>query len=872
MKRKAFGLIIHLLLVFSVIFPCVIIGYAASGTITFNDGRVFANFKDAFDAVVDGDDITMTIHGDEILASAAAENIATLSKEAKVTILSEGDTTINGLIGINSNGTLVVGNGSSNNIHIVGGLFADQGILETHSELSITSTERAGSGAMRIGSEGSSATIIGRIDGGLITTGSSITSAQSGIKIDGNGTYVEYIKGVTIHSTADRLEEGAIAIASGARVGSIENCVVTSANNYIIALGNYRSAAHIDTIKDCNFKSSSYGIIVYANSTIGDIKKTAIETEYSSGTSVAISVQGSINSISEGSTIKVTASDAIGISSNGGSIHTIDHVQLSMIGKKGAFGVSLQNAFIDTILNCSIQASSSGRLYGVNMQPARINYIKDTEINIEQKGSGSTFIAYQVGPIKEISGCTMRAMGSYPTSCGWNVLNDPLFASSDYKPRLDIMKDTKISAGAYALAVQQDGELGVLSGNHFYASHSNYGSIYLSVGGVIEEIKSGTYASKGNGVIINYGTRPGPQRVYNSTLKKISYEEKDVNGQIVKEGPIFYGETGWAINANTQGPAPTIEIEKEQVEIDQPIIGYARYFGGASKTGGLGNGDALIGKDTTDRAIDRDNYPMYHDTAATGTADDPSDYLYFMSKKNTDNNVKDDVLKNFASVDISGKTFHYLTVNARLVYHPNDEKGTPKVIDKTAMDDETFRDEYNTAREVAANKYTREEYSFIGWNTKADGSGKTYQAGDTLRITEPKTTLYAQWKPQYTITYKLNGGEYNGDTADIKEVYDENTWIKIHAAPTRIGYKFLYWEGSSYQPNDDYKVTEDHTFVAKWENAPSDKPTIQPTNPRYSTPQTGDNHQILLHGMIFCISSLSIVILIALQLKKRVSD
>ena len=71
---------------------------------------------------------------------------------------------------------------------------------------------------------------------------------------------------------------------------------------------------------------------------------------------------------------------------------------------------------------------------------------------------------------------------------------------------------------------------------------------------------------------------------------------------------------------------------------------------------------------------------MYHDTAATGTADDPSDYLYFMSKKNTDNNVKDDVLKDFAGVDISGKTFHYLTVNARLVYYPNDEKGLPKLL------------------------------------------------------------------------------------------------------------------------------------------------------------------------------------------------
>ncbi|MDV0445823.1 hypothetical protein MmiAt1_14200 [Methanimicrococcus sp. At1] len=37
-----------------------------------------------------------------------------------------------------------------------------------------------------------------------------------------------------------------------------------------------------------------------------------------------------------------------------------------------------------------------------------------------------------------------------------------------------------------------------------------------------------------------------------------------------------------------------------------------------------------------------------------------------------------------------------------------------------------------------------EGYTFKNWNTKADGTGTSYKAGDTFRITED-TTLYAQW-------------------------------------------------------------------------------------------------------------------------------
>ena len=39
-------------------------------------------------------------------------------------------------------------------------------------------------------------------------------------------------------------------------------------------------------------------------------------------------------------------------------------------------------------------------------------------------------------------------------------------------------------------------------------------------------------------------------------------------------------------------------------------------------------------------------------------------------------------------------------------------------------------------------------------------------------------------------------------------------------APTRSGYTFQYWEGSSYQPGDSYTVKGNHTFTAIWEGTP----------------------------------------------------
>lgn len=50
-----------------------------------------------------------------------------------------------------------------------------------------------------------------------------------------------------------------------------------------------------------------------------------------------------------------------------------------------------------------------------------------------------------------------------------------------------------------------------------------------------------------------------------------------------------------------------------------------------------------------------------------------------------------------------------------------------------------------TEAEVTAEQPVRKGYSFVGWNTAADGSGTSYAAGDKVELSAP-VTLYAQWK------------------------------------------------------------------------------------------------------------------------------
>jgi len=90
-----------------------------------------------------------------------------------------------------------------------------------------------------------------------------------------------------------------------------------------------------------------------------------------------------------------------------------------------------------------------------------------------------------------------------------------------------------------------------------------------------------------------------------------------------------------------------------------------------------------------------------------------------------------------------------------LRYHPNG--GTPEGYYPS---EEGFAYKKNATAAVWDNTkpdgavhFTRPGYKFIGWNTEPDGTGTAYAPDSTIQLTEPMTTLYAQWQ---RTTYNLS--------------------------------------------------------------------------------------------------------------------
>ena len=102
---------------------------------------------------------------------------------------------------------------------------------------------------------------------------------------------------------------------------------------------------------------------------------------------------------------------------------------------------------------------------------------------------------------------------------------------------------------------------------------------------------------------------------------------------------------------------------------------------------------------------------------------------------------------------------------------------------------------YDDPVTLTENGFVRIGYTFKCWNTKADGTGKTYTDGAEVSKLAAKdgkvVNLYAIWtKDKYTITYELDGGTNNTLNPATYTVTTANITL---AAPTKKGYTFGGW-------------------------------------------------------------------------------
>ncbi len=117
------------------------------------------------------------------------------------------------------------------------------------------------------------------------------------------------------------------------------------------------------------------------------------------------------------------------------------------------------------------------------------------------------------------------------------------------------------------------------------------------------------------------------------------------------------------------------------------------------------------------------------------------------------------------------------------------------------------------AANLDANKFTKENVAFAGWNTESDGTGTAYADGAEITVTDADLTLYAQWSTPYiaTVDNAIVGGTVLVNGEDIIEVAEGTAMTLTYTA--NPGYTFGEW--NVYKDGDATTTVEvtDNTFT-----------------------------------------------------------
>ena len=124
------------------------------------------------------------------------------------------------------------------------------------------------------------------------------------------------------------------------------------------------------------------------------------------------------------------------------------------------------------------------------------------------------------------------------------------------------------------------------------------------------------------------------------------------------------------------------------------------------------------------------------------------------------------------------------------------------------------------ATALRPNRFSWTGHYFIGWNTKADGSGMTYPDGETISFNE-NTTLYAQWgfNGVAEIKYDANGG--SGRMLPQWVIKDVETVLRQNRF-SQEDHFFTGWNtkadgtGDAYSDADTATFEKDTTLYAQW--------------------------------------------------------
>lgn len=129
---------------------------------------------------------------------------------------------------------------------------------------------------------------------------------------------------------------------------------------------------------------------------------------------------------------------------------------------------------------------------------------------------------------------------------------------------------------------------------------------------------------------------------------------------------------------------------------------------------------------------------------------------------------------------------------------------------------------------VMSNSFKNGDMVFLGWNTKADGTGTTYYPNGTIKVTD-NMDLYARWgrrSSTVTVTYHSN---FDTDQTYVTDAEVNNARITVAdyttlGLPARTGYTFAGWNTEADGTGRTFAagafarvdVTEPNDLYAQW--------------------------------------------------------
>ena len=138
---------------------------------------------------------------------------------------------------------------------------------------------------------------------------------------------------------------------------------------------------------------------------------------------------------------------------------------------------------------------------------------------------------------------------------------------------------------------------------------------------------------------------------------------------------------------------------------------------------------------------------------------------------------------------------------------------------------------YNSQVTVPSNtgSLTKTGYTFIGWNTLANGSGTTYVAGNTFNMPAANRILYAKWTiKSYTVSFNGNTNTGGSLPPVITQNYNSQVTVPGNTGSlTKTGYTFNGWNtlangtGTVYGAGDTLQLGASNvTLYASWAFVP----------------------------------------------------